>query len=94
MNPPNSSNSLIRSAAESTARRMKKGNRPIPALTSIIELVDNDETDMPLDEIGRVIEYFSIPILRTEYDQLMFAATQLDSMDSLIDVQIDRFIIA
>ncbi|MGC5567893.1 hypothetical protein ACPYPG_34325 [Streptomyces sp. FR-108] len=93
MNPPNSSDSLIRSAAESITRRMAKGGRSIPALTSIIELVGNDETELALDEIGRVIEYFRIPILRTEYDQLFSAAAQLDSVDSLTDVGIDQFII-
>ncbi|MGJ3559721.1 hypothetical protein ACR6C2_17395 [Streptomyces sp. INA 01156] len=55
-------------------------------------MVDNDEAELAVDDLVRVIEYFGIPILRSEYDQLVSAATQLDSMDSLTETGIDRFI--
>ncbi|WP_455356921.1 hypothetical protein [Streptomyces sp. SYSU K217416] len=92
MNSPNSPDTLIRSVAESIARRVAEQKRPARSLASVIDLVDNDETDMALDDLAHVIEYFHISIHRAEYDQLVAAAQQLHAMDSLIDMKVERFV--
>lgn len=83
---------LIRSAAESIKQRMAEEKRRTRSLASVINLVDNDEVEMALDHLAHVIEYLRVPILRTEYDQLVSAAEQLDSMDSLIDMGVERYV--
>jgi hypothetical protein len=55
-------------------------------------MVGYDEAELAVDDLARVIEYYRIRILRTEYDQIVAAATQLDALDSLTEVQIGRFI--
>ncbi|MFE9825161.1 hypothetical protein ACFYSH_24025 [Streptomyces sp. NPDC005791] len=40
-----------------------------------------------------MIEYFRISIMQEEYSCLVAAATRLDSMDSLLETGVDRFII-
>ncbi|MFC5672855.1 hypothetical protein [Streptomyces incanus] len=92
MNAPDSPDVLIRSVAESIARRLAGEKGPVGALRSVVHMVDNDEAELAVDDLVRVIEYFGIPILRSEYDQLVSVATQLDSMDSLTETGIDRFI--
>ncbi|MDV9177381.1 hypothetical protein R6V09_45545 [Streptomyces sp. W16] len=89
---PNSPEALIRSVAESLARRAVVDARPARSLATVVELVENDETDMALDDLAHVIECFRIPIHRAEYDQLVAAAEQLDAMDSLTDLKIEQFV--
>ncbi|MET9444954.1 hypothetical protein [Streptomyces sp. NPDC006610] len=55
-------------------------------------MVGNDKAELAVDDLARVIEYYRIRILRTEYDQIVAVATQLDALDSLTEVQIGRFI--
>ncbi len=92
MSSPNSPDSLIRSVAESIARRIADQKVPVRSLASIVDLVENDEADEALDDLAHVIEYFGISIHRAEYDQLVSAAEQLDAMDSLIDLNVERFV--
>ncbi len=92
MNSPNSSDALIRSVAESIARRIADQSRPARSLATVIDLVENDEADMALDDLAHVIEYFRISIHRTEYDQLVAAAQQLDEMDSLTNLNVEQFV--
>ncbi|MDI9832065.1 hypothetical protein [Streptomyces sp. KAU_LT] len=92
--PPDSPEALLRSTTEALARRLTQRNTPVPALTSVLELIDNDEAELALDELVRVVEYFRIPVSRAEYDQLVTAAMHLDSMDSLLETGVARFITA
>lgn len=39
-----------------------------------------------------MIAYFRISIHRTEYDQLVAAAQQLDAMDSLTNLNVEQFV--
>ncbi|MDN3027583.1 hypothetical protein [Streptomyces sp. S.PB5] len=55
-------------------------------------LPGNDEAELAVDDLARVIESHRIRILRTEYDQIAAAAEQLGALDSLTEVRIDRFI--
>ncbi|WP_370252727.1 hypothetical protein [Streptomyces sp. V4I8] len=92
MNVPNSPGVLIRAAAESISGRLGGEEGPVAALRSVVHMVDNDEAELAVDDLARVIEYYRIRILRTEYDQIAAAAAQLDAWDSLTEVRVDRFI--
>jgi hypothetical protein len=92
LDSPTSPEALIRSVAGSLARRPVVDARPARSLATVIELVENDETDLALDNIAHVIECFRICIHRAEYDQLVAAAEQLDAMDSLTTLKIERFV--
>ncbi|MFK4102478.1 hypothetical protein ACI2L1_20815 [Streptomyces sp. NPDC019531] len=92
MNSPNSPDSLTRSVAESIARRIADQTRPARSLASVVNLIENDETEEALDDLAHVIEYFRISIHRTEYDQLVAAAEQLDAMDSLTNLNVEQFV--
>ncbi|MYU21991.1 hypothetical protein [Streptomyces sp. SID8352] len=94
MQPTESPDALLRSTTENIARRASEQNHYSASLGSILELIDNDEVELALDELARVVEYFRIPILRSEYDRLATVATLLDSMDSLTETGIHRFITA
>ncbi|MGX9889285.1 hypothetical protein [Streptomyces sp. NPDC002276] len=89
---PNSPEALIRSVAESLRRRAGIDARPTRSLATVIDLIENDETDMAIDNLAHVIECFRIPINRAEYDQLVAAAQQLDAMDSLTDLKVEQFV--
>ncbi|WP_217131035.1 hypothetical protein [Streptomyces sp. AC558_RSS880] len=93
MVPPGSPDALVRSVAESIALRTTGRRQPSGALESVVELVEADEADMAVDHLARVIDHYRIPILQTEYDRLVSAATQLDSLDSITGIRIDRLII-
>ncbi|MFJ3423061.1 MULTISPECIES: hypothetical protein [unclassified Streptomyces] len=92
MNSPNSPDSLIRSVAESIARRIADQTRPVRSLASVVKLVENDEADEALDDLAHVIEFFRISVHRAEYDQLVAAAQQLDAMDSLTNLNVEQFV--
>ena len=89
---PNSPEALIRSVAQSLSRRAGIDTRPTRSLATVIDLIENDETDMAIDDLAHVIECFRIPIHRAEYDQLVAAAQQLDAMDSLTDLKVEQFV--
>lgn len=91
-NTPDSPDTLVRAAAESIAGRLKGEKGPVGALRSVVHMVDNDEVEPAVDDLARVIEYFRIRILRTEYDQIVAAAAQLDALDSLTEAGVDRFV--
>ncbi|MFB8109712.1 hypothetical protein [[Kitasatospora] papulosa] len=93
MQPLDSPDALLYSTTEDIARRLVEEGRPITSMTSVLELIDNDETELALDELVRIIEYFRISIMQEEYSRLVAAATRLDSMDSLLETGVDRFII-
>lgn len=92
MNEPDSPDVLIRAAAESISRRLAGEEGPVAALRSIIHMIDNDEAELAVDDLARVIEYYRIRISRTEYDQIAAAAAQLDALDSLSEVRVDHSI--
>ncbi|MFF0054656.1 hypothetical protein ACFYRI_09720 [Streptomyces microflavus] len=56
-------------------------------------MVENDETELAMDDIGMLIQYFQFPVLRSEYQDLVHAAQLLDSLDSLTDTGVDRLVI-
>lgn len=88
---PGSPDALVRSVAEGIARRTA-GQQPSGALESVVGLVEAGEADTAMDHLARVIDHYRIPILQTEYDQLISAATQLDSLDSITETNIIRLI--
>ena len=92
MNAPNSLAALTRSVAESIARHLADQKIPARSLASVANLVENDETEEALDDLAHVIAYFRISIHRTEYDQLVAAAQQLDAMDSLTNLNVEQFV--
>ncbi|GGZ31268.1 hypothetical protein GCM10010387_26370 [Streptomyces inusitatus] len=91
--PLDPAGAIIRSVASRMARRLAGRPLPVGALSSVMELTENDETEMAMDEIGRVIEYYRLPVLRAEYGELLLAAEQLDSLDSLTDTGVERFVV-
>ncbi|MFD5494532.1 hypothetical protein ACFYY3_05595 [Streptomyces sp. NPDC001812] len=94
MQPADSPDALLHATTEGIARRVTGEKGPATALRSVRELIDNDEAELALDDLARVIEYFRIPILRVEYDQLVTAATLLNSMDSLLETGVERLVTA
>lgn len=90
MQPTDSPDALLSATTRCIARRVAGEKGPATALRSVLELIDNDEAELALDDLARVIEYFRIPILRREYDQLVTAATRLNSLDSLLETGIER----
>ncbi len=50
------------------------------------------KAELAVDDLVRVIACFRIRILRTEYEHIVAAATQLDALDSLAEVGVDRFV--
>ncbi|MEU6387589.1 hypothetical protein ABZ847_28980 [Streptomyces bauhiniae] len=92
MNAPDSPTELVRAAAESISARLAGEKGPTAALRSVVHMADNDEAELAVDDLARVIEYHRIRILRTEYDQIAAAAAQLGALDSLTEVRLDRFI--
>ncbi|MFD4833227.1 hypothetical protein ACFWPV_25720 [Streptomyces uncialis] len=90
LDPPGT---IVCTVARSIAYRLAEQHQVVSALSSVVDLAENDESDLALDGIGQLIEYYRVPVLRTEYEQLVIAATQLDSMDALTDTGVDRFVI-
>jgi hypothetical protein len=82
------------SAPPSRASRAGSQERRVPwqHCDRVVQMVGNDKAELAVDDLARVIEYYRIRILRTEYDQIVAVATQLDALDSLTEVQIGRFI--
>ncbi|MFH8378053.1 hypothetical protein [Streptomyces cyaneofuscatus] len=93
-NPPlDPSGALIRSVALRMIRRLADQPGLVSALSSVVDMVENDETDLALDDIGMVIHYSQFPVLRSEYQDLVHAAQLLDSLDSLTDTGVERLVI-
>ncbi|MEU7663654.1 hypothetical protein [Streptomyces lincolnensis] len=89
---PGSPGVLVRAVAESIARRSAGEKGPVGALRSVVDMVDNDEAELAVDDLVRVIAHFGIRIVRREYDDLVAAASRLDAMDSLAEVGVERFV--
>ncbi|MFD4835709.1 hypothetical protein ACFWPV_38605 [Streptomyces uncialis] len=85
---------IVRSVARSIAHRLVEQHQVVSALSSVVDLVENGESDSALDGIALVIECYRVPVLRAEYEWLVIAATQQDSMDPLTDTGVERFVIA
>ncbi|MFC7896767.1 hypothetical protein [Streptomyces sp. NPDC057381] len=92
MNAPDSPEALIRAAARNIASRLAGEKGPVGALRSVVHMIDNDEAELAVDDLARVIASYRISITRTEYEQIAAAAAQLDALDSLTVVGVDRFI--
>ena len=89
---PNSPEALIRSVVQSLTRRAGIDARPVRSLATVIDLIENDETDMAIDDLAHVIVCFRLPIHRAEYDQLVAAAQELDELDSLTGLNVEQFV--
>lgn len=93
-NPPlDPPGAIIRSVALRMTRRLADQPKPVSALTSVVHMVENDETELAMDDIGLLIQYYRFPVLRSEYEDLVLAAEQLDSLDSLTDTGVERFVV-
>jgi len=93
-NPPlDPPGALIRSVALRMARRLADRPKPVSALTSVVHMVENDETELAMDDIGLLIQYYQFPVLRLEYEDLLLVAEQLDSLDSLTDAGVEQFVV-
>ncbi|MCX4681124.1 hypothetical protein OG413_38635 [Streptomyces sp. NBC_01433] len=93
-NPPlDPPGAIIRSVALRMVRRLADQPNPVSALTSVVHMVENDETELAMDDIGLLIQYYQFPVLRSEYEDLVLAAEQLNSLDSLTDTGVERFVI-
>ncbi|MFJ9896649.1 hypothetical protein ACIQPR_25310 [Streptomyces sp. NPDC091280] len=55
-------------------------------------MIENDETDMAIDNLAHVIVCFRLSLRPAEYDRLVAAAEQLDAVDSLTDLDVERFV--
>ncbi|MGC5343944.1 hypothetical protein [Streptomyces sp. DT171] len=89
---PGSPEDLLRSTAETIARRSAMEKNAASALRSVIDMIDNDEAELALDDLAHVIECFRIPVLRTEYDQLAALEPLLDSTGALLESGVARFV--
>ncbi|MFJ9622571.1 hypothetical protein [Streptomyces sp. NPDC101181] len=56
-------------------------------------MVENDEAELAMDDIGLLIQYYRLPVLRSEYEDLVLAAEQLNSLDSLTDTDVELLVI-
>ncbi|MEV0883904.1 hypothetical protein AB0J03_08730 [Streptomyces microflavus] len=56
-------------------------------------MVENDEAELAMDDIGLLIQHFQFPVVRSEYEDLVHAAQLLDSLDSLTDTGVERLVI-
>lgn len=93
-NPPlDPPGAVIRSVALRMVRRLADRPQPVSALTSVVDMVENDETELAMDDIGLLIQHFQFPVVRSEYEDLVHAARLLDSLDSLTDTGVERLVI-
>ncbi|MFE3721240.1 hypothetical protein [Streptomyces cyaneofuscatus] len=93
-NPPlDPSGALIRSVALRMIRRLADQPQPVSALSSVVDMVENDETDLAMDDIGLLIQYFQFPVLRSEYQDLVRAAQQLDLLESFTDTGVEGLVV-
>jgi hypothetical protein len=74
-------------------RRLADRRQAVSALTSVVDMVENDETELAMDDIGLLIQHFQSPVVRSEYEDLVHAARLLDSLDSLTDTGVERLVI-
>ncbi|AIS02261.1 hypothetical protein SGLAU_31635 [Streptomyces glaucescens] len=93
MNAPDAPDALVRAAARSIAGRLAGEKGPAGALRSVVHMVDNDEAELAVDDLARVIASYRIRISRTEYEQIAAAAAQLGALDSLGEAGVERFIV-
>ncbi|MEU1221624.1 hypothetical protein [Streptomyces microflavus] len=90
-NPPlDPPGAVIRSVALRMVRRLADRPQAVSALASVVDMVENDETELAMDDIGMLIKYFQFPVLRSEYQDLVHAARLLDS---LTDTGVERLVI-
>ncbi|MFJ8402687.1 hypothetical protein ACIQ9K_19695 [Streptomyces microflavus] len=93
-NPPlDPPGAVIRSVALRMVRRLADRPQAVSALTSVVDMVENDETELAMDDIGLLIQHFQFPVVRSEYEDLVHAAQLLDSLDSLTDTGVERLVI-
>ncbi|WP_239120137.1 hypothetical protein [Streptomyces cyaneofuscatus] len=87
------SGAIVRSVALRMIRRLADQPDLVRPLSSVVEMVDHDEADLALDDIGMVIKFSRFPVLRSEYEDLRRAAQQLDSLDSLTDTGVEQLVV-
>ncbi|MFI8193259.1 hypothetical protein ACIF8T_31540 [Streptomyces sp. NPDC085946] len=91
-NAPDAPEALIRAAAHSIAGRLAGEKGPVSALRSVVHMVDNDEADLAVDDLARVIASYRIRLLRTEHAWIVAAAARLGAPDPLTGTEADRFV--
>ncbi|MEU1169734.1 hypothetical protein [Streptomyces microflavus] len=93
-NPPlDPPGAVIRSVALRMVRRLADRPQAVSALASVVDMVENDEAELAMDDIGLLIQHFQFPVVRSEYEDLVHAARLLDSLDSLTDTGVERLVI-
>ncbi|MGW4286738.1 hypothetical protein ACWEIK_07360 [Streptomyces sp. NPDC004673] len=85
MRPTGSTEDLLRSVVRDIAVRVRGEKRPASALRSVVALVDNDEVELAVDDLARVVAYYRIRLLRAEYERLVLVAGRVGAGDSLVE---------
>ncbi|MFF0382298.1 DUF4304 domain-containing protein [Streptomyces sp. NPDC004286] len=80
-----STEDLLRSVVEDIAVRVRGEKGPADALRSVVGLLDNDEVELALDDLARVVAYYRIRLLRAEYERLVLVAGRVGAEDSLVE---------
>ncbi|GAA4660927.1 hypothetical protein GCM10023347_10490 [Streptomyces chumphonensis] len=64
----------------------------VAALRSLSDLARNGEPDTAMDELGHVVESFTIPLSRSQYDTIEELATRLGEPEIPEDHGLRRFV--
>ncbi|MGW1206293.1 hypothetical protein [Streptomyces cyaneofuscatus] len=91
--PMDPSGALIRSVALRMIRRLADQPQVVSALSSVVDMVENDEAELAMDDVGLLIQFFRFPVLRSEYQDLVRAAQQLDSLESFTDTGVEGLVV-
>ncbi|MFF2699991.1 hypothetical protein ACFVUQ_16670 [Streptomyces cyaneofuscatus] len=87
------SGAIVRSVALRMIRRLADQPELARPLSTVVDMVENDEAELALDDIVMVIKFSPFPVLRSEYEDLRRAAQQLDSLDSLTDTGVELLVV-
>ncbi|MGW7226455.1 hypothetical protein [Streptomyces sp. CBMAI 2042] len=87
------SGAIVRSVALRMIRRLADQPELVRPLSTVVDMVENDEAELALDDIVMVIKFSPFPVLRSEYEDLRRAAQQLDSLDSLTDTGVELLVV-
>ncbi|MGV9320517.1 hypothetical protein [Streptomyces sp. NPDC003660] len=92
MRPTGSTEDLLRSVVRDIAVRVRGEKGPASALRSVVALVDNDEVELAVDDLARVVTYFRIRLLRAEYERLVLVADRVGAGDSLVESGVEGLV--
>ncbi|MFJ4002962.1 hypothetical protein ACIPWL_05805 [Streptomyces sp. NPDC090023] len=87
--PTDSTKDLLRSVVEDIASRVRGQKGPADALRSVFALVDNDEVELAVNDLARVVSYYRVPLLRAEYEWLVLVAEWVGAGDLLVEAGVE-----